>query len=225
MDFDSSLPFSIFEIVWINLLLSGDNAVVIALACRSLPSGQRSRGMWLGAGAAVFLRVAFTAIVASLLGLPLLKLAGGALLIWIAVRLLLEETEETDVAAPQSLWSAVKTIVAADMVMSLDNVLAIAAAAHGSWMLIVFGLVLSAPMVVFGAEMMIGLLQKFPIFVWGGAALLGWVAGELMIADPAWSRWAGARPGEVVEFACSAAGAAIVLAAGWGLRRREGRDI
>jgi len=225
MTIDSALLGSIAAIVWINLLLSGDNAVVIALACRSLPDGMRMRGLALGAAAAVGLRIFFTIIVATLLGVPFLKLVGGVLLFWIAVKLLIDESEETDVPASKSLWKAVQTIVVADMVMSLDNVLAIAAAANGSMPLIVFGLVLSAPLVAFGANMMIDVLQRFPIFVWGGAALLGWVAGGLMVEDPAWPTFAHWTPSHAIGYAAAAAGALAVVAVGWAMLKHEGRDI
>ncbi len=222
---DSALLISVAEIVWINLVLSGDNAVVIALACRSLPSDRQMLGLWLGAAAAVGLRIVFTAIVASLLGVPFIKIVGGALLIWIAVKLLIQESEETDTPSSQSLWGAVRIIVVADMVMSLDNVLAIAAAAHGSMALIVFGLLLSAPLVVFGAKLMVGLLTRFPAFVWGGAALLGWVAGELIIADHAWGLYLRFTSSTGVEYAAAAAGALMAVGAGWIILRREGRDV
>jgi YjbE family integral membrane protein len=221
MTIDSTTLFAIAEIIWINLLLSGDNAVVIALACRSLPADQRRLGIGLGAGAAVGLRVVFTAIVANLLFLPFLKIVGGVLLLWIAIKLLIDETEEKDVAAPPKLWAAVRTIALADMVMSLDNVLAIAAAAHGSMALIIFGLLLSVPLIVFGASLIIGLLQRYPAFVWGGAALLGWVAGELLLTDPFWPGYIGWKPAELVIDAVAAAGAIIVVATGWLLRRRH----
>jgi YjbE family integral membrane protein len=225
MTFDTATLLAIGEIVWVNLLLSGDNAVVIALACRSLPEDKRKKGILLGAGAAVGLRIVFTAIVASLLGLPFLKLVGGALLLWIAIKLLLDETEETDVPASFDLWGAVRTIAVADMVMSLDNVLAIAAAAHGSVGLIIFGLLLSVPLIVFGANMMIELLQRFPVVVWGGAALLGWVAGELLVSDPFWPRFAGFTPSHTQEYISSVFFAVLVVCVGWFARKAKGKDI
>jgi YjbE family integral membrane protein len=173
----------------------------------------------------VGLRIIFTAIVASLLNVPFLKLIGGVLLLWIAIKLLLDETEETDVPASFNLWGAVRTIAIADMVMSLDNVLAIAAAAHGSMGLIIFGLLLSVPLIVFGATMMITLLQRFPIFVWGGAALLGWVAGELLLSDPAWPRFTAWTPDHAWGYVASAIGAVFVVCVGWLARKAQGRDI
>src|SRR5262245_27274913 len=173
------------QIIWINILLSGDNAVVIALACRGLPPKQRFWGIILGAGAAVVLRIFFTVILQYVLELPWLRLVGGLLLLWIAVKLLVQdEADETDVASSDNLWGAVRTVAIADIVMSLDNVLAIAAAAHGDTMLIIFGLAVSIPLIVAGATMIMALLTRFPVLVWAGAGLLGWIAGELMVEDP-----------------------------------------
>ncbi len=219
--FDVGLLAAVGQIVWINLLLSGDNAVVIALACRSLPEDKRKLGIALGAGAAVALRVLFTAIVATLLGLPFVRIVGGLLLLWIAVKLLTDRDEGADVAASASLWKAVRTIAIADMVMSLDNVLAIAGAANGSLALIVFGLLLSVPLIVLGAGLLLDLLKRYPIFVWGGAALLGWVAGEMIVSDAAWSRFVGWPPGEITRYAASGLGAALVAAVGWLVTRRR----
>ncbi len=224
---DSTTWIAIAEIVWINVLLSGDNAVVIALACRSLPPEKRHTGIVLGAGAAVGLRIIFTALVASLLNLPFLKIVGGLLLISIAIKLLIEESDENEVAQSTDLWGAVGAIALADMVMSLDNVLAIAAAARGSLALIVFGLLLSAPLIVFSASMMSGLLRRFPILVWGGAGLLGWVAGELLTSDPAWTHFAGWTPDETWVTAAQALVAIFVVAIGWAAQkwRRERQRI
>jgi YjbE family integral membrane protein len=180
------LVLAILKIIGINIVLSGDNAVVIALACRALPARQRMMGILLGAGAAVVLRIIFTVLVQYLLGVPYLKLVGGLLLFWIAVKLVVaEEADEDSVAAGTSLWEAVKIVAIADVVMSLDNVLAIAAAAGNDTRLVIFGLVISIPLVVFGATLIMSLLTRFPILVWAGAALLGWVAGELIATEDA----------------------------------------
>lgn len=177
---------SLCQIMWINVLLSGDNAVVIALACRGLPPDKRKIGITLGALAAIVLRIVFTLLVNSLLMLPYLKLIGGALLLWIAVKLLTqEEASEDSVAANSSLWQAVRTIAIADIVMSLDNVLAIAAAAKGDTSLIVIGLAISVPLIIGGATLLAVILHRYPILVWAGAALLGWIAGDLIASDPA----------------------------------------
>lgn len=181
---------AVLKIIGINIVLSGDNAVVIALACRGLPAKQRMFGILLGAGAAVLLRIIFTVAVQYLLGIPFLKLVGGLLLLWIAVKLLMqEEADEDSVAAGNSLWEAVKIVAIADIVMSLDNVLAIAAAAGGDTRLVIVGLIISIPLVVFGATLIMGLLNRFPILVWAGAALLGWVAGELIATEESLQPW------------------------------------
>ncbi|WP_166296177.1 MULTISPECIES: TerC family protein [unclassified Bradyrhizobium] len=174
------------KIIWINVLLSGDNALVIALACRGLAPRQRLWGMILGAAAAVLLRVIFTGIVASLMELPYLKLVGGLALIVIAAKLLVPEQEDEDsVHAASHLWAAVQIVVVADIVMSLDNVIAVAAAANGSVPLLVLGLAISVPLIVAGAALIMALLNKLPVLVWAGAALLGWIAGDVIATDPA----------------------------------------
>lgn len=185
MDFFSTqFLVSLLQIIWIDLLLSGDNAVVIALACRNLPPEQRRMGILLGAGAAIGLRIVFALIITQLLAVPFLKIVGGLLLFWVAIKLITDNDAHGDVAAPTSLWSAVKTIAIADAVMSLDNVLAIAAASHGNVWLFIFGLLLSIPLIIYGSTMILTLLQRFPILVWAGAALLGWIAGEMITGDP-----------------------------------------
>jgi YjbE family integral membrane protein len=174
------------KITWINILLSGDNALVIALACRGLDPKQRLWGMIFGAAAAVILRIIFTGIVATLMELPYLKLVGGLALIVIAAKLLVPEEEDEDgVHAASHLWAAVQVVVVADIVMSLDNVIAVAAAANGSAPLLVLGLAISVPLIVAGAALIMALLNKLPILVWAGAALLGWIAGDVIATDPA----------------------------------------
>ncbi|MBR1190834.1 TerC family protein [Bradyrhizobium sp. AUGA SZCCT0240] len=174
------------KIMWINILLSGDNALVIAMACRGLPPRQRFWGMILGAGVAVGLRIIFTGIVVSLMALPFLKLVGGLALLYIAAKLLVPEHEgEGDVHAAAHLWAAVRIVAIADIVMSLDNVIAVAAAANGSIPLLVIGLAISVPLIVAGAALIMALLTRMPALVWAGAGLLGWVAGEVMATDPA----------------------------------------
>ncbi|MGY3036466.1 YjbE family integral membrane protein [Bradyrhizobium sp. USDA 4354] len=173
------------KIIWINILLSGDNALVIALACRGLSPRHRLWGMIFGAGAAVTLRIIFTGIVATLMGLPYLKLVGGLALIVIAAKLLVPENEnEDDVDAASHLWHAIQIVVVADIVMSLDNVIAVAAAANGSVPLLILGLAISVPLIVAGAALIMALLTKLPVLVWAGAALLGWIAGEVIATDP-----------------------------------------
>jgi YjbE family integral membrane protein len=184
-----TLALQVLQIVWIDLLLSGDNAVVIAMACRSLPQEQRRWGIILGAGAAVLLRILFAAVIVQLLALPYLHIVGGVLLLWIAVQLALDDHAAHKVTARSSLFGAVATITLADGIMSLDNVVAIAGAARGSLELMIFGLILSVPLIVFGSTLLLKLLDRFPIIAWGGAALLGWIAGEMIAAEPFVDRW------------------------------------
>ena len=174
------------KIIWINVLLSGDNALLIALACRELEPRQRLWGMILGAAAAVVLRIVFTAIVATVMELPYLKLAGGLALIVIAAKLLVPEGKgENGVRSGSHLWAAVQIVVVADIVMSLDNVIAVAAAANGSVPLLIFGLASSIPLIVAGAALIMALLNHLPMLLWAGAALLGWIAGDVIATDPA----------------------------------------
>src|SRR5215813_187966 len=174
------------KIIWINILLSGDNALVIAMACRGLAPRQRFWGMFLGAGVAVLLRIIFTFIVVTLMSLPYLKLVGGLALLVIAAKLLVPEGEDEEgVESAAHLWAAIQIVVVADIVMSLDNVIAVAAAANGSVPLLVLGLAISIPLIVAGAALIMALLTRLPILVWAGAALLGWIAGEVIATDPA----------------------------------------
>ncbi|MCU4178992.1 TerC family protein [Bosea sp. BH3] len=191
MDFSSSTFWlSLLQIIWIDLLLSGDNAIVIAMAVRSLPEKQRKLGIWLGCGAAVALRILFAVVVSYLLNIPFLKVVGALLLFWIAIKLAKgEEEAHSDIQASDNLWKAVRTIAIADAVMSLDNVLAIAAAARGHFELFVFGLLLTIPLIIFGANMLSKVLERFPILVWFGAGLLGWIAGEMLVSDIAVLQW------------------------------------
>ena len=207
----TTLAIQGLQIVWINVLLSGDNAVVIALACRGLDQRQRKWAVLGGSGAAVVLRIVFSLFIVALLQLPYLKLFSGVLLLYLAFDLLRQEEDEKDVAATGSIWGAVRTIALADAIMSLDNVVAVAAAADNNIWLIAFGIGLSVPLIVFGSTLMLKLLKRFPILVVVGAALLGWVAGEIMASDPALSSWLGPLP-ENVELWAAGAGAIMVLA-------------
>jgi len=226
----SQTALQVLKIIGINIILSGDNAIVIALACRALPPRQRMIGILLGAGAAVLLRIIFTVGIQFLLGIPYLKLVGGILLLWIAVKLLVaEEADENNVAAGSSLFEAVKIVAIADIVMSLDNVLAIAAAAGDKVWLVVFGLAVSIPLVIGGATLIMALLTRYPILVWAGAALLGWVAGELLATEVAlvpYVEQAAAALGVGPKLAArvlEAAGALIVVLIGWQLQKRAAR--
>jgi len=208
------------EVVWINIILSGDNAVVIALAARSLPQRQQRLAVLWGAGAAVVLRILLTLVAVRLLQFPYLKLAGALALLWIAVKLLVPEAEDGEVHAPPSLLGAIKTILVADLVMSTDNVIAVAAVANGSTLLLVLGLLVSIPLVVFGATMLMRLMERYPLIITLGAAVLGWTAGELAITDPA---LAGQLPPHSgwLHWAVSAACAVLVVLIGRTLAARH----
>ena len=175
----------LLKIIGVNVILSGDNAVVIALAARSLPRRQQKQAVFWGAGAAIVLRVLLTLFAVALLALPWLKLVGSLLLFWIGVKLLVPEDDEEEVAASEHLVTAIKTILIADLVMSLDNVIAVAAAAGGSVLLLILGLAISIPLVIFGATLLIKLMERFPVIITVGAGLIGWVAGEMLVADAA----------------------------------------
>ena len=174
------------KIIWINILLSGDNALVVAMACRSLAPRQRFWGMILGTAAAVLLRIVFTVAIATVMGLPYLKLVGGLALLVIAAKLLVPQDETPEAIGTAShLWAAVRIVVIADVVMSLDNVIAVAAAADGSLPLLIFGLASSIPLIIAGAALIMALLGMLPILIWAGSALLGWIAGDVIATDPA----------------------------------------
>ncbi len=206
-----SVGWEVLEIIWINILLSGDNAILIALACRSLPVRQRRWGVFLGALGGVILRVIFTLLVVQMMSIPYLKAAGALLLLLVAVKLLIDETEHSDVKAKPDLMGAVMSIIMADAVMSLDNVLAIAAAARGSTYLIVFGLALSVPIVMFGAGFLLKILERVPALVWAGAGLLGWVAGDMAATDPALTERLHGFDHAALERGLSIGGAVAVL--------------
>jgi YjbE family integral membrane protein len=216
---------ALLQIMWINVLLSGDNAVVIAMACIGLPPRQRLWGMILGAGVAVLLRILFTVVIAQLMLLPYLKLIGGLALFYIAAKLLVpEDADEGEVEAVEHLWRAVRIVAVADIVMSLDNVIAIAAAAKGNFALILIGLAISIPLIVAGAALIMALLERYPILVWAGAALLGWIVGEVIMTDPVILGWLEPKFGPegfhyLVLFA-ALFGAILVLIVG-GLWRRS----
>lgn len=233
------------KIIWINVLLSGDNALVIAMACRGLAPRERLWGMVIGAGIAVVLLIAFTGIVAKLILLPYLKLVGGIALFVIAAKLLVPEEEGDDVTAGTSLWHAIRIVVIADIVMSLDNVIAVAAAANGQMSLLILGLAVSIPMIIAGAALIMMVLDRFPILIWLGATLLGWIAGDVIETDPAvhpflqrlldgqialsldaTSAIFGVSPhfsldGDLVEYISSVLGAVAVLVVGSIWRKRK----
>ena len=220
------------KIIGVNIILSGDNAVVIALAARSLPARQQKQAIFWGAGAAIILRIILTLFAVALLTLPVLRLVGGVLLFWIGIKLLVPEDDEADIAASEHLLTAIKTILIADLVMSLDNVIAVAAAAGGSVVLLVLGLAISIPLVIFGATLLIKLMERFPVIITIGAALIGWVAGEMMATDRILASWLTAlgavykddKPyfGAVsLELVAGVVGIIVVVAVGKWLARRQ----
>lgn len=181
--FNLAFLASIGSVIFINIILSGDNAVLIAMAARNLPAEQKTQCIWFGAGLAVVIRIILTFFIAQLLEISYVKLAGGALILWIAVQLF-ESSEEEQTGAAASVWQALKLILIADLTMSLDNMLAVAAASHGNMFLLLFGLGISIPLVVFASNVLSTLMDKYPIIVILGAAILGKVGGEMMITDP-----------------------------------------
>ena len=216
---------ALVQIIWVNILLSGDNAVVIALACRSLPDKQRKVGMILGAGIAVLMLIVFTAIVATLLNIAWLKVVGSAALVWIAVNLVLPEDEGHEVASSDNLWKAVATIAIADVVMSLDNVIAIAGVAGDHWGLLITGLVISIPMIIAGSAIILAIIDRFPIVVWAGAALLGYVAGEMILGDVAIVEHFGEETLHAWETPVALACAAGVVGIAWVIARVKTRKV
>jgi len=212
---------AVLEIITVNIVLSGDNAVVIALACRNLSPQRRRQGVLWGVLGAVVLRVGLTFFAMTLLLNPFLKLVGSALLLWIGVRLIAEdEGGEHKVKASDRLLTAIWTIIVADLVMSLDNVMAVAAAAKGSLSLIVFGLVISIPIVIIGAQLIVRLLQQYPILVIAGGGLLGYIAGEMAIEDPAVAPWIASNASQLAAVAPLLGFAAVVATGTWLVRRR-----
>lgn len=222
---DPSFWAGLIQIIIVNVLLSGDNAVVIALASRSLPARQRNIAVIGGSLGAVVLRIVFTFAIAWLMTIPFLKVLGGALLIWIGAQMMVpeDEGEGGGIKAHAGLWAAMRTIIVADAVMSLDNVLAIAAAAQGNFPLLLIGLLISIPIVVFGSMLFLKLLDRFPVLVIAGAGLIGYIAGEVMVTDPAVAPWIDTHA-HWLHLVGPMTGIAVVLAAGiWMKRRAEAR--
>ena len=226
----------LLKIIGVNIILSGDNAVVIALAARSLPEKQQKQAVIWGSAAAIVMRVILTLFAVALLQLPWLKLVGSLLLFWIGVKLLIPEDDNEDIPASDQLISAIKTILIADLVMSLDNVIAVAAAAGGSVMLLIIGLAISIPLVIYGATLLLKLMERFPVIITIGAALIGWVAGEMLVADVALEGWLGSlgvqyeqgHPrvgGFSLEILAGIVGIVIVVALGTLLARRKSAAV
>jgi len=216
---DPNFWIGLLQIVWVNIILSGDNAVVIALAARSLPPAQQRKAVLFGSGAAVVLRIVLTIVAVKLMALPFLQIVGGVLLLWIGLQLFGGDDDEGAHGKTQGgLMIAVRTILVADLVMSLDNVIAVAAAAQGSMLLLILGLAISIPLVVFGSTLMIKLMERYPVIVTLGAALIGWVGGETIVHDAVLSDVVTVNPWLI--HAAAVAGAAFVLVVGRWLARR-----
>jgi YjbE family integral membrane protein len=234
---------AVLEIIAIDILLGGDNAVVIALACRNLPPAQRKMGIFWGTAGAIVLRVVLIFFALSLLQLPYLKLAGAALLLWIGVKLLAPDDQQGhgNVAGSDRLWGAVKTVIVADFVMSLDNVIAIAGAAEGAapdqqLALVIFGLLVSIPIIVWGSQLVIKLMDRYPVVITAGGMLLGWIAGSMAVTDPAVLPHVPTAPADgpdqppqvsaAVRYGAGVAGALLVLAVGkWVASRRSPQPV
>jgi YjbE family integral membrane protein len=213
---------AVVEIIFVNILLSGDNAVVIALACRNLSQRQRRVGIFWGVLGAIALRIVLTFFAMNLLAYPWLRLVGGVLLLWIGVKLIAEDDGgEHKVKASDRLLTAVWTIIVADLVMSLDNVVAVAAAAKGDGPLIVFGLIISIPIVIVGSQIFMRLIARFPVLVVAGGGLLGYIAGEMVVEEPALQSWIKANAAGIT-WIVPLVGFAVVVAVGvWLTRRRK----
>jgi YjbE family integral membrane protein len=225
MSFDDPLLWTaLLKIIGVNIVLSGDNAVVIALAARSLHGKQQKQAIFWGSAAAIVLRIVLTLFAVALLALPWLKLIGSVLLLWIGIKLLVPEDEDADITASDNLFVAIRTILIADLVMSLDNVIAVAAAAGGHWALMIVCLAISIPIVIFGATLLVKLMERFPVIITIGAALIGFVAGEMAWEDGAISAWTSPYPASM-KYAAAAAGAILVVVWGqWLARRAEARS-
>ena len=212
---------AVVEIILVNILLSGDNAVVIALACRNLATRQRRLGIFWGVMGAIVLRIVLTFFAMTLLANPYLKLVGGALLVWIGIKLIAEDDSgEHKVKASDRLLTAVWTIIVADLIMSLDNVMAVAAAAKGNVPLIVFGLIVSIPIVIVGSQIIMRLIERFPVLVLGGGGLLGYIAGDMAVEDPAVAPWIAANAAAVAVYVPFAGFVLVVAVGAWLTRRR-----
>jgi YjbE family integral membrane protein len=215
----------LMAIIGVNIVLSGDNAVVIALAARGLPPTQQKKAIFWGSAAAIVMRIILTIVAVELLRLPYLKLVGAALLLWIAVGLLIPEDEHEEGAAKTSgLGAAIRTILIADLVMSLDNVIGVAAAAKGSLTLLILGLGISIPLVIFGSTLLLRVMERFPIIITLGAGLLGWVAGDMAVSDPAVKDWVDANASWLHTVAPAAGAIAVVAVGKWLAARAEAQS-
>ena len=212
---------AVVQIIIVDILLAGDNAVVIALACRNLPPHLQRKGIFWGVFGAIALRIVLTAFAATLLTLPWLKIIGGLALLWIGIKLLLPEHDtEHEIEGSTNLWGAVRTVIIADFVMSLDNVIGVAGAAKGNLLLLIFGLIVSIPLVVIGSKLILKLIERYPIVVVAGGGLLGWIAGELIATDPASTPMMRVLPAWA-HYAFAVAGALLVIVIAKLLTRRR----
>jgi len=227
---DAIFWLALGKIIWVNIILSGDNAVVIALAARSLQAEQRKKAVFYGSAAAIVLRVVLTIFAVSLLQWPYLKMVGAALLFWIGVQLLVpEEDAEDGIKASDHLWTAIRTILIADLVMSLDNVIAVAAAAQAGppesrMLLLILGLGLSIPLIIFGSQVLMGIMERFPIIITLGAALLGWVAGEMLLSDPGLKTVFAGLSTALQLLIKAGAAAAVILVGRWLVQRQAAKS-
>ncbi|WP_144633238.1 TerC family protein [Bordetella genomosp. 13] len=226
LEFFQTLSWAaVFQIIMIDILLGGDNAVVIAMACRNLAPKQRLQGILWGTAGAIILRVILIAFALTLLTIPFLKVVGALLLLWIGVKLLMPEDEDHEIKGGASIWGAVKTIIVADFVMSLDNVIAIAGAAQNAHAdhqlgLVIFGLVISVPIIIWGSTLVLKLIDRFPLVVTFGAALLGWIAGGMLVTDIFIEQRFGVQPA-AVKIGVEIAGALLVVILGRWLASRK----
>ena len=230
MEFTPAFWEGLLKIIGVNLVLSGDNAVVIALASRSLPPHLRNKAIWFGALGAVGLRLIFSFFIVELMAVPYIKIIGALLLLWIGVKMIVPEHGDHGNGGAGtgngSIWGAIRTIIIADAVMSLDNVIAIAAAANGDLILIAFGLLMSVPLIIYGSTLILKYFIRYPILIVAGAALIGWIAGEIWISDPAIADWTHAlieANGTWLEMASAAAGALFVVVLGKLIAARAGQ--
>ncbi len=213
---------ALLKIIGVNIILSGDNAVVIALAARNLPPTQQKQAIFWGSGAAIVLRIVLTIFAVALLEFAWLKLVGSALLLWIGVKLLADgDEDEGEAKSHASMFDAVKTILIADLVMSIDNVIAVAAAAKGDWVLVIIGLAISIPLIIYASTILIKVMEKYPVVITIGAALIGWVAGEMAWDEKVIASFTSQYP-RWFEFIAAAAGAVLVVGVGKTLSKTSG---
>ena len=225
MNFGAEFWTALGQIIGVNIILSGDNAVVIALACRNLPERYRNKAILAGSAGAIILRIVFSIFVVQLMAVPYLKLIGGLLLVWIGVKLIVPEGLEGEgVEGSSSLWGAIRTVVIADAVMSLDNVIAIAAAARGDLTLLIIGLAISIPLIIVGSQLILKILVRWPILVVAGGGLLGWIAGEVIVTDPALQPWVDAKA-HWLHIWAKPIGAAVVIAIGKAIAARQTTEV